>query len=111
MRSAIFIGEAMKTIYTKARAKINLNLLVLDKKENGYHNIKSVFQKINLYDEIYITKTNTDDIKIKTNISNLDEKENIIYKAYLILKQKYKKYQCNQEWLEEAQIVLVLSYV
>lgn len=38
----------------KARAKINLNLLGLEKREDNYHNIKSVFKKINLYDEIYI---------------------------------------------------------
>ena len=40
----------MKYLYKKARAKINLNLIVLGKRKDGYHNIKSVFQKINLYD-------------------------------------------------------------
>ena len=47
----------MNEIYSKARAKINLNLIVLNKREDNYHNIKSIFQKINLYDELYITKT------------------------------------------------------
>ena len=44
----------MEEIYAKARAKINLNLQVLNKRNDNYHNIKSVFQKINLYDEIYV---------------------------------------------------------
>lgn len=42
----------MEEIYKKARARINLSLEVLGKREDGYHNIKSVFQKINFYDEI-----------------------------------------------------------
>lgn len=80
----------MEKIYTKARAKINLNLLVLNKREDNYHNIKSIFQKINLYDEIYIQKNNTNEIEIKTNIKEIETKENIIYKAYYKLKEKYK---------------------
>ena len=48
----------MDKIYLKARAKINLTLNVLDKREDNYHNIESVFQKISLYDELYIEKNN-----------------------------------------------------
>lgn len=80
----------MEEIYKKARAKINLNLIVVGKREDNYHNIKSVFQKINLYDEIYIQKTQTDKIEIQSNIEELSEQENIIYKAYMKLKEKYK---------------------
>lgn len=80
----------MKEIYLKARAKINLNLEIIGKREDNYHNIKSVFQKINLYDELYIKKTEKDDLELQTNIKELNNKENIIYKAYQILKGKYK---------------------
>ena len=81
----------MEDIYVKARAKINLNLEILNKRQDNYHNIKSVFQKINLYDEIYIKKTNSNDIEIQTNVESLNNEENIIYKAYKKLKEKYKK--------------------
>ena len=81
----------MEQIYLKARAKINLNLEVVRKREDNYHNIKSVFQKINLYDELYIQKTETNDLELETNIEQLNNKENIIYKAYEILKEKHKK--------------------
>lgn len=80
----------MEQIYLKARAKINLNLEVIGKREDNYHNIKSVFQKINLYDELYLKKTTTNQIEIETNIQELNSKENIIYKAYLRLKESYK---------------------
>ena len=77
----------MEHIYAKARAKINLNLIVLNKRQDGFHNLKSVFQKISLYDELYISKTNTG--KIETNIKELNNQENIVYKAYCKLKELY----------------------
>lgn len=80
----------MNQIYTKARAKINLTLEILDKREDNYHNLKSVFQKVNLYDEIYIEKKDNDEFKLETNMLGLDIKDNIIYKAYTKLKEKHK---------------------
>ncbi|MBQ3145707.1 MAG: 4-(cytidine 5'-diphospho)-2-C-methyl-D-erythritol kinase [Clostridia bacterium] len=79
----------MNQIYIKARAKINLTLEILNKREDNYHNLKSIFQKINLYDEIYIYKIDTDEFILDTNISGLDVKDNIIYKAYVKLKEKF----------------------
>lgn len=80
----------MKEIYIKARAKVNLNLEILGKRKDNYHNLESVFQKVNLYDEIYIKKIQTDDFKLDINVKELETKENIIYKAYVKLKEKYK---------------------
>lgn len=79
----------MEEIYKKAKAKINLSLMICGKREDGYHNLKSVFQKINLYDEIYIQKTNTNDLKLLTNVEELQTSENIICKAYQKLKEQY----------------------
>lgn len=81
----------MEQIYMKARAKINLTLEILDKREDNYHNLKSVFQKVNLYDEIYIYKTENEDFKLETNIGEINNKDNIIYKAYEKLKQRFKE--------------------
>lgn len=81
----------MNQIYTKARAKVNLTLEILEKREDGYHNLKSVFQKINLYDEIYIYKTNTNTFELESNIENVKIEDNIIYKAYEKLKNRFKE--------------------
>ncbi len=81
----------MEKIYVKARAKINLNLEVLEKRPDNYHNIKSVFQKINLYDEMYINKTDTNIIEINTNVEELNNSENIICKAYDMLKAEFNQ--------------------
>lgn len=81
----------MNEIYKKARAKINLTLNVLDKREDNYHNIESVFQRISLYDEIHVIKGKKENgITIKSNIEFLEGSENIIYRAYELLKEKFK---------------------
>lgn len=80
----------MNEIYIKARAKINLNLEILNKRNDGYHNLKSVFQKINLYDELYIKKIEENEFKLQTNIDFINNNQNVIYKAYMKLKQKYR---------------------
>ena len=47
----------MDKIEIRAYAKINLTLDILDKLPNGYHKINSIFQAINLYDTLLISKT------------------------------------------------------
>lgn len=79
----------MEKIYTKARAKVNLCLSILEKRPDNYHNLESVFQKINLYDEMWLEKTNTSNIEIESNIKNVNLEDNIIYKAYQKLKEKF----------------------
>ncbi len=79
----------MNSIYLKARAKINLTLEVLEKRKDCYHDIKSVFQKIDLYDDLYIKKNDNNMFNLEVNIKELENEDNIIYKAYNLLKCKY----------------------
>ena len=44
----------MTTLYEGAFAKVNLTLDVLDKREDGYHDLKSVMQTISIRDDIEI---------------------------------------------------------
>lgn len=44
----------MVTLYEGAFAKINLTLDVLDKREDGYHDIKSIMQAVSIRDDIEI---------------------------------------------------------
>ena len=41
-------------IVAKAYAKVNFNLKVLPKREDGYHSIESIFQTIDVYDELTV---------------------------------------------------------
>ena len=58
-------------IVIKAPAKINLFLHVLNKREDGYHNIKSGITFINLFDEVYIKKNNSMIITTKLQMAYL----------------------------------------
>lgn len=72
-----------------AYAKINLSLIVKDKIEDGKHYLDSVFHKISLCDEIEIEENDLDRCIISCNIKEL-ENENLILKAYEMLKKSYK---------------------
>ncbi len=58
MLSSIYIVERaiMYRINIKARAKINISLDVLGKREDGYHDVKMIMQTVNLYDKINLKK-------------------------------------------------------
>lgn len=79
----------MDKIFLKTRAKINLTLNVLNKRPDNYHNIESVFQKISLYDELYLEKNNSDNLKLTCNIKELENESNILFKTYNKLKEFY----------------------
>lgn len=80
----------MEKIFIKARAKINLTLNVVNKRKDGYHNLESIFQKINLYDELFIEKLQDNKFELITNAKEIQNEENIIYKAYIKLKDEYR---------------------
>lgn len=44
----------MKELTIKTPAKINLGLNILSKREDGYHNLETIFYPINLFDELTI---------------------------------------------------------
>lgn len=68
----------------RAYAKINLFLDVLRKREDGYHEIISLFQNISLYDRLIITKIENG-LEIT---SNVNIPGNILYKVWDIFVKK-----------------------
>jgi 4-diphosphocytidyl-2-C-methyl-D-erythritol kinase len=69
-----------------AYGKINLYLDVLDKRSDGYHNIKSVMQSVSLCDEISLEifdASEKNEIEIISSVETLKcDKTNLIYKAW-----------------------------
>jgi len=58
----------MKLIKINSYSKINLTLNILAKREDGYHEIETIMQSINLADKVIITETEDEKgIKIKCN--------------------------------------------
>jgi len=67
-------------------AKINLFLHVVGKRENGYHNLQSVFVKLaGLYDQISIEPSN----RIECFVPGIEITDNIVLKIAHALKEKY----------------------
>ena len=80
----------MKTIKVKTPAKINLTLEILNKREDGFHNIQSIMQTVNLYDFLTFSLNDTKGITIKLS-GNSNEipynEKNIVYKAAMLFLQ------------------------
>lgn len=66
-----------------APAKINWALSVIRKRSDGYHDILSLIQAIDLYD--YLAFEESDNIEIQTN-SPIRMENNLVYKAIVALK-------------------------
>ncbi|RCK76559.1 MAG: 4-diphosphocytidyl-2-C-methyl-D-erythritol kinase [Ignavibacteriae bacterium] len=63
-------------ITLKAYAKINIGLRILNKRPDGYHNIETIFHRINLYDILEISENdeislNIQGINLPTNEDNI----------------------------------------
>ena len=73
-------------------AKINLGLNVVEKREDGYHNIETVFYPIGLTDVLEVVPSDTC-LDYSFSVSGIeiggDPEENLIVKAYWLLKSEY----------------------
>ena len=80
----------MREVKRKARAKINLALDVVGKRENGYHDVRMVMQTIELHDKIKLKKIKSDKILMKTNLPYLPrDNRNLVYQVVDYMKTTY----------------------
>ncbi|MEB6565639.1 4-(cytidine 5'-diphospho)-2-C-methyl-D-erythritol kinase [Acinetobacter towneri] len=66
-------------------AKLNLFLHITGRREDGYHELQSIFQLIDLYDWLEFEVNDSADIHIQ-GLNSVDLEQNLIYKATQILK-------------------------
>ncbi|MGN1125666.1 MAG: 4-(cytidine 5'-diphospho)-2-C-methyl-D-erythritol kinase [Candidatus Gastranaerophilaceae bacterium] len=74
-------------VKVKTPAKINLTLEVTGKRPDGFHNIQSIMQMINLYDYLTITAEKSEKLEINLTGNNPNipyNEKNIVYKAILL---------------------------
>ena len=72
-------------------AKLNLFFKILNKRKDGYHEIVSLYQAINLKDTIYIKLSDKDKLKC-SNKNILCDKTNLILKAVNLFRKKTKRF-------------------
>ena len=78
-------------------AKINLGLNVVAERQDGYHDIETVFYPVNLTDALEIKLMSDEfpsdvdcDLKVTGNAVDCDERSNLVVKAYSLLSADYE---------------------
>ena len=74
----------MESIVVRCPAKVNLTLEIVNRREDGFHNIKSIMQLIDLYDylDIKVEKSNDTEIILSGSSDEIPYDEtNLVYKA------------------------------
>ncbi|MCJ7552750.1 MAG: 4-(cytidine 5'-diphospho)-2-C-methyl-D-erythritol kinase [Ignavibacteriaceae bacterium] len=89
----------MNQLKVKSPAKINIGLNIIRKRDDGYHDLETIFYPLKIHDEIIFTRS--DKLSFRSNDENLNkEKSNLIIKA----KEQLEKYSGSQ-----INIAIILS--
>lgn len=74
----------------KSFAKINLGLEVRGKREDNYHEVRTLLQTINFFDVLEFRATRKDEIFLKGDDKTISwERDNLIFRAALLLKEQF----------------------
>lgn len=74
-------------IEVPAPAKVNLVLEVLNKRNDGYHEVRSLIQAINFCDLLHFETAY--ELSFECNINNLQTQDNLVIKAAVLLRNTY----------------------
>ncbi len=81
----------MDKITLKAYGKINLVLYVGEKREDGYHELSSVMQSVDLYDLVTVKKNDSGEIILLSNSDQIPfDDTNIAVKTAKLMKEEFK---------------------
>ena len=83
----------VKALRLKSPAKVNLRLEILRRREDGYHELRTILQKISLYDTLSVSLKKEKGISISTDHPRLPiGRGNLVYRAaqMILKKSEYK---------------------
>jgi 4-diphosphocytidyl-2-C-methyl-D-erythritol kinase len=75
-----------RTLTLPAPAKLNLFLHITGRRADGYHLLQTLFQILDVGDEIQFDANHSGSIRLKCNDKSLEGNDNLIYRAALALK-------------------------
>lgn len=71
----------------RSHAKVNLYLDVLTRRDDGYHDLETVFQTVDLFDELWFTER-ASEISLACSAQNIGPpEENLVFRAAVLLKE------------------------
>lgn len=81
----------MNKVFIKSRAKINLGLHITAKRDDGYHDIETIFLPVELHDEIILVKNPVFEFDTDDPALSAERSDNLIVKAVKLLEQETGK--------------------
>jgi 4-diphosphocytidyl-2-C-methyl-D-erythritol kinase len=73
----------------KSFAKINLGLEIIRKRDDGYHDLRTLFQAVDMFDILEFRKARSNDIHLEGTDSSIPwDETNLIFKAASLLKER-----------------------
>ncbi len=70
-------------------AKINLGLLITEKRADGYHNLESIFAPINWFDALEIVENKSEEFYLNGQLQSPEDRSNLVLKAVDALRTDY----------------------
>src|SRR5882724_11172996 len=84
----------MREVTVPAFAKVNLRLDVLGKRADGFHELRTVFQAISLYDEVRLRQSAKPGISLVVQgnqaLAHEPVSKNLVYRAAEVLRRELK---------------------
>ena len=78
----------MPSITLPAPAKINLFLHITGQRQNGYHDLQTVFHFLDVQDTLHFQRREDGDVNLLTEFPDIDPQQNLIVKAAKALQEK-----------------------
>ena len=75
--------------FVRAYAKINLTLDILGRRADGYHELATVMQTVDLYDTLCLTATSDDRVSLICTTPELSNEENLAVRAAQLVRQHF----------------------
>ncbi len=88
MSYAHHLPTAHDACFVRAYAKINLTLDVLDKRADGYHELATVMQTVDLYDTICLSASDDERVQVICTDPALSGADNLVARAALAVRQR-----------------------
>jgi len=84
-----------------APAKLNLDLRITGRRDDGYHNLESIFCLIGLYDTVYLKPRDDKKIILHNPTEGISYEQDLAYRAALSLQQHTGSCRGVEIWLEK----------
>ncbi|QYX52577.1 4-(cytidine 5'-diphospho)-2-C-methyl-D-erythritol kinase [Pseudomonas sp. S07E 245] len=91
----------MTTLSLPAPAKLNLWLHIIGRRDDGYHELETVFQFLDHADQLRFALRDDDQVRLQTDVPGVDHDSNLIVRAARQLQQQSGCTQGVDIWLEK----------